>query len=739
MGCLQGFSLRMSRTRQQGLLRCVQCVRREAASGLYIIEHNEQMFFFYIKRFSDVHSCGMDIQTLKNLRVSSNLVSSTISEIVRDKPLTRPCEVATILKRDYGLDVSYHIWYGWAWRKQRLLFMKINHYRLTSCGLFSVAFAIVDSETTTNWSWFLHQLGKVVDGKHHVTFISDRNIGLLEAMSKLFPSAHHGFHEKLEKLKEKGKQRAYNFFKKLAPEHWANSYFSRSWQVSKANEDVFEIHSIPSVTVDIARQTYRAAYSDAIFPIPLVEKPPFDPTDFTIYPPTVKRPPGRLKKNRIPSRGKSGYWKSGKRCSFRSFFLIRFTLEGGLRLCCIGARGKRDRVCVCLLGIQSSQRIMPGDEAELIAGDDEPETLKTFECASTGMRVSVCKSGYQACGHQYFENQLYLRVQRFGSQQPVFSFTEARQKRASQGLPVHQIRQPPATSPLFSRLVMTQNLEEIVVMAAALNQGITIQGETDVEVQHPPRSPAARPIWEPQLFQTREPTTFELMGMIGDLQRSMADLAYGMSAPPPTASYVGNFMLEEPPLLGRIMIELSQPEAIPSSGNGMSTTTGLRSDIATQTFHQAEASGKDKVKVDSDPYERLLWAVEALKVGELNRQQVLAVTEKTVDDSFPTQSESSSSQGENRDKDPRTRTVPSNPNPAPGKDQKTKSAPTDPFASASGKSPQTLKYLPRGRRVFHALYMPLSKALQILAEKGNLKPLEPRPLLSRLPSSHDAA
>ncbi|GMQ09930.1 hypothetical protein CsSME_00053133 [Camellia sinensis var. sinensis] len=34
--------------------------------------------------------------------------------------------------------------------------------------------------------------------------------------------------------------------------------------------------------------------------------------------------------------------------------------------------------------------------------------------------------------------------------------------------------------------------------------------------------------------------------------------------------------------------------------------------------------------------------------------------------------------------------------------------------------------------------MPLSKALQILAEKGYLKPLEPRPLLSRLPPSHDA-
>ena len=132
-------------------------------------------------------------------------------------------------------------------------------------GLFPVAFAIVDSETTANWSWFVHELGKVVDGKCQITFISDRNLGLLEAMPKVVPSVHHGyclqhlksnlrdqmkgidngfrdhlvsslgdcaykptvvvFHEKLAKLKEEGKQRAHNFFKDLAPEHCANTYF----------------------------------------------------------------------------------------------------------------------------------------------------------------------------------------------------------------------------------------------------------------------------------------------------------------------------------------------------------------------------------------------------------------------------------------------------------------------------------------------------------------------------------
>ena len=89
-------------------------------------------------------------------------------------------------------------------------------------------------------------------------------------------------------------------------------------------------------------------------------------------------------------------------------------------------------------------------------------------------------------------------------------------------------------------------------MTAALNQGNILRDETNVDVLHPPRSPAARPIWEPQLYQAREPTTFELMGMIGDLQRSVADLAYGMSALPPTTSYAGNFVPQEPRYWGEL-------------------------------------------------------------------------------------------------------------------------------------------------------------------------------------------
>ncbi|XP_028084578.1 uncharacterized protein LOC114285698 [Camellia sinensis] len=117
---------------------------------------------------------------------------------------------------------------------------------------------------------------------------------------------------------------------------------SRAWCVSQANDDVYEVHSYPSVLVDVVKQTcscfqwqingfpcshavvafrnngrniydsidsgfyietFRATYSRTIYPIPTVERPTFNPNEYLIAPPTVKRPPGRPKRKRIPSKG----------------------------------------------------------------------------------------------------------------------------------------------------------------------------------------------------------------------------------------------------------------------------------------------------------------------------------------------------------------------------------------------------------------------------------------------------
>ena len=156
-----------------------------------------------------------------------------------------------------------------------------------------------------------------------------------------------------------------------------------------------------------------------------------------------------------------------------------------------------------------------------------------------------------------------------------------------------------------------------------------------------------------------------------------------------------------------------------------------------QSLGGVEVSGRNKIGADMDPNERLLLAIEALKAEGLNKEQVLAVVAKAVDDTFATQVGGSLNQREHREKGCHTRDDPVISNPPLGRDRQTRPAPANPFAGAPSKNPQALKYQPRGRRVFHALYMPLSKALQILVGQGQLKPLEPRPLPNPLPATHD--
>ncbi|KAL7217622.1 hypothetical protein ACSBR2_010967 [Camellia fascicularis] len=118
----------------------------------------------------------------------------------------------------------------------------------------------------------------------------------------------------------------------------------RSWNISKSNADIHEVHSFPSVIVDVGRRTYSCfqwkinsfscAYAmvtirksgrdlnelvesyfhvseyystskPTIYPIPTVEQPQFNPGDYVIKPPAVKRPPGRPKKKKDTIEGRA--------------------------------------------------------------------------------------------------------------------------------------------------------------------------------------------------------------------------------------------------------------------------------------------------------------------------------------------------------------------------------------------------------------------------------------------------
>ncbi|KAH7857528.1 hypothetical protein Vadar_013655 [Vaccinium darrowii] len=117
---------------------------------------------------------------------------------------------------------------------------------------------------------------------------------------------------------------------------------SRTWVVSHSGNGVFEVHSEPTVSVNIVERncscqkwqqdgfpcchvvgviastgkdlsyyvdpyyhadTYRASYSYPIHPIPTLWMPRHTTNEDVILPPLSKKPPGRPKSRRIPSRG----------------------------------------------------------------------------------------------------------------------------------------------------------------------------------------------------------------------------------------------------------------------------------------------------------------------------------------------------------------------------------------------------------------------------------------------------
>ncbi|KAL2498884.1 SWIM-type domain-containing protein [Abeliophyllum distichum] len=60
-------------------------------------------------------------------------------------------------------------------------------------GLYPLAYAVVDSENYDNWLWFLEQLRSIVQSNRELTFVFDRNVGLMEALPKAFPTSNHFF------------------------------------------------------------------------------------------------------------------------------------------------------------------------------------------------------------------------------------------------------------------------------------------------------------------------------------------------------------------------------------------------------------------------------------------------------------------------------------------------------------------------------------------------------------------
>lgn len=59
-------------------------------------------------------------------------------------------------------------------------------------GTFPVAFAIVDVENDDSWRWFLEQLKSAISTSQSITFISDKDKGLMNSVLEVFENSYHG-------------------------------------------------------------------------------------------------------------------------------------------------------------------------------------------------------------------------------------------------------------------------------------------------------------------------------------------------------------------------------------------------------------------------------------------------------------------------------------------------------------------------------------------------------------------
>lgn len=58
--------------------------------------------------------------------------------------------------------------------------------------IFSLAFAVVDSEDEDVWTWFLQKVERILGDSPTLAIISDRAVYIANAVSKIYPQAKHG-------------------------------------------------------------------------------------------------------------------------------------------------------------------------------------------------------------------------------------------------------------------------------------------------------------------------------------------------------------------------------------------------------------------------------------------------------------------------------------------------------------------------------------------------------------------
>ncbi|XP_010905594.1 uncharacterized protein [Elaeis guineensis] len=133
-------------------------------------------------------------------------------------------------------------------------------------AIFPVAFAVVEDENYDSWIWFLGQLKYAVTTSRTITFVSNRQKGLDEAVPQVFEDSHHSYclHHLVEDFK--GELR-----KGLWPQQVKDAMvedFTRAAQactIEDFNASIESIRNVSSQAADWVIASKPENWSDAIF------------------------------------------------------------------------------------------------------------------------------------------------------------------------------------------------------------------------------------------------------------------------------------------------------------------------------------------------------------------------------------------------------------------------------------------------------------------------------------------
>ncbi|XP_028096652.1 uncharacterized protein LOC114296548 [Camellia sinensis] len=157
-------------------------------------------------------------------------------------------------------------------------------------GLFPLTFAIVDAENQDNWMWFLSQLLKGVGSGRRLTFVLDRQHRLLDALSVVFPNAHHAYclnHLKrnlIDKLVGLRTNYKLSFMKILVKCAYALMVASFQHYMEKLR------HIAGNGRVDsMLDDCFRESYKESVYPVPSSERFDFDGASSSIIKPPITK------------------------------------------------------------------------------------------------------------------------------------------------------------------------------------------------------------------------------------------------------------------------------------------------------------------------------------------------------------------------------------------------------------------------------------------------------------------